>query len=465
MATRSKSAKARTEARAEVKAPRSEMKNSYGDLPPTKGKLGVMIPGMGAVATTFVAGVEAMRKGIAKPIGSVTQMGTIRLGKRTEGRSPKIKEFVPLASLEDLVFTGWDIFEDNMFDAATKAGVLDRYLLEQIKPFLQKITPRTAVFDHNYVKKIDGPNVKKGKTKMDLAEQVRDDIRQFRKTSGAARLITIWCGSTETFIQPSAIHQSVKAFEKALQQNDENIAPSMVYAYASLIEGVPFANGAPNLTVDIPAMHELSRENEAPICGKDFKTGQTLIKTILAPGFKARMLGLAGWFSTNILGNRDGEVLEDPGSFKTKEESKLSVLEHILQPELYPDLYGNFTHKVRINYYPPRGDNKEGWDNIDIFGWLGYPMQIKVDFLCRDSILAAPIVLDLVLFLDLAQRTAELKGLGIQEWLSFYFKSPMTAPGLYPEHDLFIQLMKLKNTLRHLRGEELITHLGLEYYD
>ena len=465
MATRSKSAKARTEARAEVKAPRSEMKNSYGDLPPTKGKLGVMIPGMGAVATTFVAGVEAVRKGIAKPIGSVTQMGTIRLGKRTEGRSPKIKEFVPLASLEDLVFTGWDIFEDNMFDAATKAGVLDRYLLEQIKPFLQKITPRTAVFDHNYVKKIDGPNVKKGKTKMDLAEQVRDDIRQFRKSSGAARLITIWCGSTETFIQPSAIHQSVKAFEKALQQNDENIAPSMVYGYASLKEGVPFANGAPNLTVDIPAMHELSRENEAPICGKDFKTGQTLIKTILAPGFKARMLGLAGWFSTNILGNRDGEVLEDPGSFKTKEESKLSVLEHILQPELYPDLYGNFTHKVRINYYPPRGDNKEGWDNIDIFGWLGYPMQIKVDFLCRDSILAAPIVLDLVLFLDLAQRTAELKGLGIQEWLSFYFKSPMTAPGLYPEHDLFIQLMKLKNTLRHLRGEELITHLGLEYYD
>ncbi|PYX39964.1 MAG: inositol-3-phosphate synthase [Acidobacteria bacterium] len=424
-----------------------------------------MIPGMGAVATTFVAGVEAIRKGIAKPIGSVTQMGTIRLGKRTDGRSPKIKEFVPLAGLDDLVFTGWDIFEDNMFDAATNAGVLDRYLLEQIKPFLQKITPRKAVFDHNYVKKIDGPNVKKGKNKMELAEQVRDDIRQFRKSSGASRLITIWCGSTESFIQPSAVHQSLGAFEKALLQNDENIPPSMIYAYASLQEGVPFANGAPNLTVDIPAMLELSREHEAPICGKDFKTGQTLIKTILAPGFKSRMLGLAGWFSTNILGNRDGEVLEDPGSFKTKEESKLSVLEHILQPELYPDLYGNFTHKVRINYYPPRGDNKEGWDNIDIFGWLGYPMQIKVDFLCRDSILAAPIVLDLVLFLDLAQRTSELKSLGIQEWLSFYFKSPMTAPGLYPEHDLFIQLMKLKNTLRHLRGEELITHLGLEYYD
>ena len=461
MATRPKSAKVR----AEVKESRAEKTASYGDLQPAKGKLGIMIPGMGAVATTFVAGVEAVRKGIAKPIGSVTQMGTIRLGKRTEGRSPKIKEFVPLANLDDLVFTGWDIFEDNMFDAATNAGVLDRYLLEQIKPFLQKITPRKAVFDHNYVKKIDGPNVKKGKNKMDLSEQVREDIRQFKKTSGASRLITIWCGSTESFIQPTAVHQSVKALEKAFAQNDENIPPSMVYAYASLKEGVPFANGAPNLTVDVPAMHELSREHEAPICGKDFKTGQTLIKTILAPGFKARMLGLAGWFSTNILGNRDGEVLEDPGSFKTKEESKLSVLEHILQPELYPDLYGDFTHKVRINYYPPRGDNKEGWDNIDIFGWLGYPMQIKVDFLCRDSILAAPIVLDLVLFLDLAQRTPELRGLGIQEWLSFYFKSPMTAPGLYPEHDLFIQLMKLKNTLRHLRGEELITHLGLEYYD
>ncbi|HEY1462799.1 MAG TPA: inositol-3-phosphate synthase [Terriglobales bacterium] len=424
-----------------------------------------MIPGMGAVATTFVAGVEAVRKGLAKPIGSLTQMGTIRLGKRTDSRSPKIKEFVPLAPLNDLVFTGWDIFEDDMYAAASKAGVLDKELLAQVKPFLSSITPQKAVFDRNYVKKIDGPNVKKGKTKMDLAEQVRDDIRKFGKTSGASRLVTIWCGSTETFIQPSAAHQSVKAFEKALQQNDENIAPSMIYAYASLMEGVPFANGAPNLTVDIPVMHELSRRNEAPICGKDFKTGQTLMKTILAPGFKARMLGLEGWFSTNILGNRDGEVLDDPGSFKTKEESKLSVLEHILQPELYPDLYGKFYHKVRINYYPPRGDNKEGWDNIDIFGWLGYPMQIKVDFLCRDSILAAPIVLDLVLFLDLAKRTPELRGLGIQEWLSFYFKSPMIAPGLYPEHDLFIQLMKLKNTLRHLKGEELITHLGLEYYD
>jgi len=424
-----------------------------------------MIPGMGAVATTFVAGVEAIRKGIAKPIGSVTQMATIRLGKRTDARSPKIKEFVPLAGLDDLVFTGWDIFEDDMYAAAKNAGVLDRELLDQIKPFLSSIKPRKAVFDHNYVKKIDGPNIKKGKNKMDLAEQVRADIRDFRKTSGASRLITIWCGSTESYIEPTAAHQSLKSFEKALTTNDENVAPSMIYAYASLMEGVPFANGAPNLTVDLPVMRELSRKNEAPICGKDFKTGQTLIKTILAPGFKARMIGLNGWFSMNILGNRDGEVLEDPGSFKTKEESKLSVLEHILQPELYPELYGNFTHKVRINYYPPRGDNKEGWDNIDIFGWLGYPMQIKVDFLCRDSILAAPIVLDLVLFMDLAQRSAELRGLGIQEWLSFYFKSPMTAPGLYPEHDLFIQLMKLKNTLRHLRGEKLITHLGLEYYD
>ena len=440
-------------------------KHSGSEIQPAKGKLGVMIPGMGAVATTFVAGVEAVRKGIAKPIGSLTQMGTIRLGKRTDARSPKIKEFVPLAGLDDLVFTGWDIFEDDMYTAAIKAGVLERDLLDKVKPLLRSIKPQKAVFDHNYVKKIDGPNVKKGKNKMDLAEQVRADMRAFKKSSGATRLITIWCGSTESYIEPSAAHQSVKAFEKALLKNDPNIAPSMIYAYASLMEGVPFANGAPNLTVDIPVMHELSRQNEAPICGKDFKTGQTLIKTILAPGFKARMIGLNGWFSTNILGNRDGEVLEDPGSFKTKEESKLSVLEHILQPELYPDLYGNFTHKVRINYYPPRGDNKEGWDNIDIFGWLGYPMQIKVDFLCRDSILAAPIVLDLILFMDLAKRSAALRGLGIQEWISFYFKSPMTAPGLYPEHDLFIQLMKLKNTLRHLRGEELITHLGLEYYD
>ena len=430
-----------------------------------KGKLGVMIPGMGAVATTFVAGVEAVRKGIALPIGSLTQMGTIRLGKRTEGRSPKIKDFVPLAGLDDLVFTGWDIFEDDMFSAASKAGVLEKSLLEQVKPFLSTIKPRKAVFDRNYVKKLDGPNVKKGKNKRDLAEQLRADMQEFKRTSGADRLITIWCGSTETFLKPTEAHSSVKAFEKAMERNDEAIAPSMIYAYAALSEGIPFANGAPNLTVDLPAMLELSRRNEAPICGKDFKTGQTLMKTIIAPGLKARMIGLNGWYSTNILGNRDGEVLDDPESFKTKEVSKLSVLDSILQPKLYPSLYGNFFHKVRINYYPPRGDNKEGWDNIDIFGWLGYPMQIKIDFLCRDSILAAPIVLDLVLMMDLARRTDELRGLGIQEWLSFYFKSPMSAPGLYPEHDLFIQLMKLKNTLRHLKGEELITHLGLEYYD
>jgi myo-inositol-1-phosphate synthase len=434
-------------------------------IDPAKGKLGVMIPGMGAVATTFMAGVEAIRKGIAEPIGSLTQMGTIRLGKRTEGRSPKIKDFVPLANLKDLVFTGWDIFEEDAYESAIHAGVLEKELLGKIKPFLKSIKPRKAVFDRNYVKKLDGKHVKKGRNKMELAEQLRADIRDFKKKSGADRLIMIWCGSTEVFLTQSEVHSSVSAFERGLQKNDENIAPSMIYAYAALSEGVPFANGAPNLTVDIPAMFELSRRNHAPIAGKDFKTGQTLLKTILAPGFKARMLGLHGWFSTNILGNRDGEVLDDPGSFKTKEESKLSVLEQILQPELYPLLYGNIHHKVRINYYPPRGDNKEGWDNIDIFGWLGYPMQIKVDFLCRDSILAAPIVLDLVLFLDLAKRSEELSGLGIQEWLSFYLKSPMTAPGLYPEHDLFIQSMKLKNTLRHLQGEKMITHLGLEYYD
>jgi myo-inositol-1-phosphate synthase len=434
-------------------------------IEPATGKLGVMIPGMGAVATTFIAGVEAVRKGIAEPVGSLTQMGTIRLGKRTEGRSPQIKKFVPLAGLKDLVFTGWDIFEEDAYESASHAGVLEKDLLTRIKPFLRSIKPRKAVFDRNYVKKLDGKHIKQAKTKRDLAEQLRQDIRDFRKKSGADRLVMIWCGSTEIFLQPGEVHSSLPAFERGLQKNDENIAPSMIYAYAALSEGVPFANGAPNLTVDLPVMHDLSRRNHAPIAGKDFKTGQTLMKTILAPGFKARMLGVHGWFSTNILGNRDGEVLDDPGSFKTKEESKLSVLDRILQPELYPQLYKNIHHKVRINYYPPRGDNKEGWDNIDIFGWLGYPMQIKVDFLCRDSILAAPIVLDLVLFLDLAQRSHELRGLGIQEWLSFYLKSPMTAPGLYPEHDLFIQLMKLKNTLRHLRGEPLITHLGLEYYD
>jgi len=435
------------------------------EIAAAKGKLGILIVGLGAVATTFVAGVEAVRKGAAAPIGSLTQMGTIRLGKRTDGRSPMIKDFVPLAGLDDLVFGGWDIFTDSVYDAAVNAKVLDKDLLFQFKPFLEAIKPMPAVFDHNYIKLIDGPNVKTGKNKLDLAQQLRTDIRNFKKEYNCDRLVMIWCASTETFQTASEVHASVAAFEKGLESSDPNIAPSQMYAYAALQEGVPFANGAPNLTVDLPVMQELSRKNKAPICGKDFKTGQTLMKTILAPGFKARLLGLSGWFSTNILGNRDGQVLDDPGSFKTKEESKLSVLDEILQPKLYPELYGNIFHKVRINYYPPRGDNKEGWDNIDIFGWLGYPMQIKVDFLCRDSILAAPLALDIVLFLDLAARCTQLKGIGIQEWMSFYFKSPMTAPGLYPEHDLFIQLMKMKNTLRHIKGEELITHLGLEYYD
>jgi myo-inositol-1-phosphate synthase len=430
-----------------------------------KGKLGILIPGMGAVATTFIAGVEAIRRHLARPFGSLTQMGTIRLGKRTDKQSPLIKDFVPLAGLDDLVFGGWDLFKDNSYEAALKAGVLERTLLEQVRDFLTEIRPMPAVFEQRFVKLLHGENVKKGKNKMDLAEQVMEDIRQFQKNTGASRLIMIWCGSTEVYLKRSAVHQSLAAFEKGLQTNSKEIAPSMIYAYAALKLGIPHANGAPNLTTDIPALQELAHKNRVPICGKDFKTGQTLMKTIIAPGLKARLIGLRGWFSTNILGNRDGEVLDDPGSFRTKEESKLSVLEYILQPDLYPELYKGFFHKVRINYYPPRGDNKEGWDNLDIFGWLGYPMQIKIDFLCRDSILAAPIVLDLVLFLDLVQRCPTMARKGIQEWLSFYFKSPMCAPKLYPEHDLFIQLMKLKNTLRHLRGEELITHLGLEYYD
>jgi myo-inositol-1-phosphate synthase len=426
------------------------------------GRLGVLMPGMGAVATTFIAGVEAVRKGIASPVGSLTQMGTIRLGKRTENRVPSIKEFIPLAELDDLVFGGWDIFEDDCYEAACKAGVLERGLLDRIQPFLEGIKPMKAVFDQRYVKRLSGTWVKKGKNWHDLSGQLMDDIRRFREENRCDRLVMVWCASTEVFMKPTAVHQNIAAFEKAMRENSPEIAPSMVYAYAAIKSGVPFANGAPNLTCDIPALMDLALEHEVPICGKDFKTGQTLMKTILAPGLKARMIGLNGWFSTNILGNRDGEVLDDPESFKTKEESKLSVLEYILQPSLYPELYDKFYHKVRINYYPPRGDNKEGWDNIDIFGWLGYPMQIKVDFLCRDSILAAPIVLDLALFMDLAQRI----GLrGIQEWLSFYFKSPQHAPQLYPEHDLFIQLMKLKNTLRFIQGEDLITHLGQEYYD
>ncbi|HTD71673.1 MAG TPA: inositol-3-phosphate synthase [Gemmatimonadales bacterium] len=433
------------------------------DIAPAKGKLGVMLVGLGAVSTTFIAGVETVRRGRGLPIGSLSQMGTIRLGKRTEKRSPKIKEFVPLADLKDLVFTAWDPIPDDAYTAAVKAGVLDRHEhLEPIKDFLQDIKPLPAAFDQYYVKRLQGTNVKRGKTKRELAEQLREDIRSFRKTAGVSRVVLVWCASTEVFITPGPAHQSLAAFEQAMEQNDPAIAPSMLYAYAALMENVPFANGAPNLTVDVPALERLAEERKLPIGGKDFKTGQTMMKTVLAPAFKARMLGLAGWYSTNILGNRDGEVLDDPESFKTKEESKLGVLEYILQPDQYPELYGNVFHKVRINYYPPRGDNKEGWDNIDIFGWLGYPMQIKVDFLCRDSILAAPIVLDLALFFDLAQR-ARLSG--IQEWLSFYFKSPQTAPGLYPEHDLFIQQTKLKNTLRWLMGEDQITHLGIEYYE
>src|SRR5580700_4578394 len=438
-------------------------KTAVEKITPATGKLGVMVVGLGAVATTFIAGVEAVRRGLAKPIGSLTQMGTIRLGKRTDNNSPLIREYVPIAQLNDLVFTGWDIFEDNVYESAAHAKVLDKDLVEQLKPFLETIKPLPAVFDQYYVKRLHGTHVKKGKNKKDLAEQVRADIQAFKKT--VDRVVMIWCGSTEIFLEPSAVHQSIEAFEKGLESSDIGIAPSQIYAYAALSEGVPFANGAPNLTVDVPAMIELSKRNAAPICGKDFKTGQTFMKTVLAPAFKARMLGVSGWYSTNILGNRDGEVLDDPESFKTKEESKLGVLDYILQPEKYPDLYGNIYHKVRINYYPPRGDEKEAWDNIDIFGWLGYPMQLKIDFLCRDSILAAPIALDLVLFLDLAKRAPELRSIGIQEWLSFYLKSPQAAEGLYPEHDLFIQSMKLKNTLRHIMGAELITHLGLEYYD
>jgi myo-inositol-1-phosphate synthase len=431
-------------------------------IEPAKGKLGVLTPGMGAVSTTFMAGVELVRRGEALPVGSLTQLATIRLGKRTEGRTPRISEFVPLARLQDLVFGGWDIFSDNAYEAATKGGVLEAKHLDKVKPFLGDIEPMKAVFDQRYVKNLSGTHVKKGRTKFDLAGQLIDDIAKFRKQNNVERTVMVWCGSTETFLKLHAVHKTLKSFEQAMKSNHAAIAPSMLYAYAAIQSGVPFANGAPNLTAELPALVELAREKNVPLAGKDFKTGQTLLKTILAPGFKARMLGLSGWFSTNILGNRDGEVLDDPGSFKTKEESKLSALEFILQPHLYPDLYSHIYHKVRINYYPPRGDNKEGWDNIDIFGWLGYPMQIKVDFLCRDSILAAPIVLDLVLFMDLAQRAGMR---GIQEWLSFYFKSPMCAPELYPEHDLFIQLMKLKNTLRWMMGEELITHLGSEYYD
>jgi myo-inositol-1-phosphate synthase len=431
-------------------------------LQPADGKLGILLVGLGAVATTYVAGVENIRRGRAKAIGSLVEMGTIRLGRRTEHRHPLVRDFVPLAQMADIVFGAWDPIPDDAYTAAKKAGVLEAPHLEPIADFLKGITPMPAVFDQQYVKRLQGTNVKTGKNKRDLAEQLRADIRNFKKKHGCKRLVMVWCASTEIFIAPGPQHASLAAFEKAMDANDPVIAPSMLYAWACLQEGVPFANGAPNLCVDTLAIQELAREKHLAICGKDFKTGQTLVKTVISPMLKARMLGLSGWYSTNILGNRDGEVLDDPESFKTKEESKLGVLEHILQPTMYPDLYGKVYHKVRINYYPPRGDNKEGWDNIDIFGWLGYPMQIKIDFLCRDSILAAPLVHDLAMFLDLAQRAGMS---GIQEWLSFYFKSPMAGQGLEPEHDLFIQQTKLKNTLRWLMGEEPITHLGIEYYE
>lgn len=437
------------------------MTRTQTNIKPASGRLGVMLPGLGAVSTTLIAGVEAVRRNLSEPIGSLTQMGRIRLGKRTENRSQLIKDFVPLTPLDDLRFGGWDIFTDNAFEAASHAKVLDADLLRQIRPALEKVKPYSAVFDKNFITQIDGPNVKKSQTKRDLAEELREDMRHFKHNNDCDRLVIVWCASTERYTLPMKCHASLAQFEKGLMENDPNIAPSQIYAYAALKERVPFANGSPNRSVEVPAIQELAREMRVPISGSDFKTGQTLMKTIIAPGLKSRLLGLAGWYSTNILGNRDGEVLADPGSFKSKEVSKLSVLEQILEPETYPNLYGKVHHQVSINYYPPRGDNKEGWDNIDIFGWLGYPMQIKVNFLCRDSILAAPIVLDLALFMDLAARS----GLhGIQEWLSFYYKSPLCAPALKPEHDLTVQQLKLHNTLRFLGGEELINHLGLTYY-
>lgn len=426
------------------------------------GKLGVLTPGMGAVATTFMAGVIAANKGIGKPIGSYTQMGKIRLGKRTEKRNVNINEFVPLASMNDMVFGGWDIFKDNAYESAMNAGVLEKDLLNSMKNELSEIKPMSAVFDSKFVKNINGENIKNETTKMDAAKALMNDIKTFKTDNNCDRVVMIWCASTEVYTQITDIHLSIDKFEKALEENHPGIAPSMIYAYAAIKSGVAFGNGAPNLTVDIPALIELAIKENVPISGKDFKTGQTLMKTILGPGFKTRLLGIDGWFSTNILGNRDGEVLDDVDSFKTKEVSKLSVLDSVLEPNEYPELYKDMYHKVRINYYPPKGDDKESWDNIDIFGWLGYKMQIKVNFLCKDSILAAPVVLDLAIFMDLAQR-ADMKG--IQEWLSFYYKSPQTKEGLEPIHDIFLQKIKLENTLRHLMEEDLINYLGLDYYE
>ena len=425
-----------------------------------KGKLGILLPGLGAVATTTIAGVVAVNKGLSEPVGSLTQIGRMRVGKRTQKNNPLIKEVVPIHPLKDVVFGGWDIYEDNVYQSAVHAEVLDKKLLDQLKPQLSKIKPMRAVFDPMYVKRLDGKFVKKGKTKMDLAKAIMKDIEAFKKENKCDRLVMVWCGSTEIYIQESEVHQSLAALEKAMKENHKDIPPSMLYAYAAIKMGVPYANGAPNLSCDIPALVELAEKTQTPIAGKDFKTGQTLMKTVIAPGLKARALGVDGWFSTNILGNRDGAVLDDPDNFKTKEVSKLSVLEEIFEPESQPELYKDMYHKVRINYYPPRGDNKESWDNIDIRGWLNYPMQIKVNFLCRDSILAAPIVLDLALFLDLAKRSGMY---GIQEWLSFYLKSPQAPKGLHPIHDIFKQLNKLENTLRHIADEELITNLGLDY--
>ncbi len=420
-----------------------------------KGKLGFLTPGMGAVATTTYAGILSIQKGISPPIGSLTQMGHIRIGDRSDDDQPLIKDFVPLADLNDIVFGGWDPIDDNAYEAAVRAGVLEPHHLQPIREELENIKPMSAVFEQSWVKNLEGSNTKKGVNKLDLAEQLMEDMEQFKKTHNCDRLVIVWCGSTEAHQEIQEVHKSLEAFENGLKNNDPNISPSQIYAYAAISKEIPFANGAPNLSVDIPAIIEYAEKNNVPIAGKDFKTGQTLLKTILAPGFKSRLLGLNGWFSTNILGNRDGEVLDDPDSFKSKEVSKLGVLETILQPDKYPDLYKDLYHKVRINYYPPRRDNKEGWDNIDIFGWMQYPMQIKIDFLCRDSILAAPIVLDLALFMDLAKRNNQK---GVQEWLSFYFKSPQTSNNLMPENDLFIQQTKLKNTLRVWMGEEPITH-------
>ncbi|MDD4309678.1 MAG: inositol-3-phosphate synthase [Candidatus Cloacimonetes bacterium] len=427
-----------------------------------KGKLGVLLVGLGAVSTTFVAGVEAIAKGNAEAIGSVSQMARIRLGKRTENRAPLIKDFVPLAKLEDIEFLAWDIFEADAYEAAIKSGVLEKTLLDSLEPELRKLKPHKAVFSTDYVKKLSGTHVKKGANKLELAKQLMEDIDNFAKEKQLDRMVMAWAASTEIYLEADPVHWTIESFEAAMKDNHPAIAPSMIYAYAALKMGIPFLNGAPNLNLEIPALRTLAEQNKVPIGGKDFKTGQTLMKTIIAPGLKSRMIGVNGWFSTNILGNRDGEVLDDPESFKTKEVSKLSVLETIFEPDKYPLLYGDLYHKVRINYYPPRGDNKESWDNIDIVGWLGYPMQIKINFLCRDSILAAPVLLDLILFTDLAMRCEMF---GVQEWLSFFWKSPMTAVGLYPENDLFIQQTKLKNTLRYMMNEDLITHLGLEYYN